>query len=90
MKNLVNKTWASLTEEQRESLLNRVSSTLNGTRDGEEITVDFENGLSIAATVIESEDEITFEISDEAVLYNPIQKWKHKKTKKENENEKND
>lgn len=74
LKNLVGKKWGELTHEEKESL--KISGYYPETRleIGEhQIIVDFENGLSVAGTLVVTEDEVEIVIDDQAIIYNPAE-----------------
>ena len=75
LKNLAGKKWGELTHEEKESL--KISGYYPETTRLEvgehQITVDFENGLSVAGTLVVTEDEVEIVIDDEGIIYNPAE-----------------
>ena len=74
MKNLENKKYGELNEAQKEEVLNMICSIYDGIevdQNGTDVIFDLNNGLSIAGKIIDSEEEVVYEIDDEAVIYNP-------------------
>ena len=74
MKNLENKKYGELNEAQKEEVLNMICSIYDGIevdQNGTDVTFDLENGLSVAGKIIDNEEEVVYEIDDEAVIYNP-------------------
>ena len=84
MKNLENKKYGELNEAQKEEVLNMICSIYDGIevdQNGTDVIFDLNNGLSIAGKIIDSEEEVVYEIDDEAVIYNP-KAWKNLKNEK--------
>ena len=74
MTNLEGKKYGELNEAQREEILNMISGTYDGIevdQNGTNVTFDLDNGLSVAGKIIDNEEEVVYEIDDEAVIYNP-------------------
>ena len=74
MKNLENKKYGELNEAQKEEVLNMICSIYDGIevdQNGTDVTFDLENGLSVAGKIIDNDEEVVYEIDDEAVIYNP-------------------
>ena len=61
--------FGDLTEGEKEEIMNRISGTYEVERGGERYTLDFDNGLSIAAIAGEEEDEISHRVADNARFY---------------------
>ena len=61
--------YGDLTEEEKEEIMNIVADTYKVERGGEGYTLDFTNGLSIAASAGEDEDEVTHKVADNARFY---------------------
>ena len=57
------------TEEEKEEIMNRISGTYEVDRGGDGYILDFANGLSIAASAGEEEDEVTHRVADNAKFY---------------------
>ena len=73
MTNLEGKKYGELNEIQQEEILNMITGTYDGIevdQNGTDVTFDLENGLSVAGKIIDNE-EVVYEIDDEAVIYNP-------------------
>ena len=72
-KNLADKKWGELTYEEKENL--KISGyypeTIRLEVGEHQIIVDFENGLSVAGTIVVTEDEMEIVINDQAIIYNP-------------------
>ena len=58
--------FGDLTEEEKEEIMNRISGTYEVEHGGEGYTLDFNNGLSIAASAGE---EVTHKVADNAKFY---------------------
>ena len=73
MTNLEGKKYGELNETQREEILNMITGTYDGIEVGQstDVTFDLENGLSVAGKIIDNDEEVVYEIDDEAVIYNP-------------------
>ena len=74
MTNLEGKKYGELNETQQEEILNMITGTYDGIevdKNGTDVTFDLENGLSVAGKIIDNEEEVVYEIDDEAVIYNP-------------------
>ena len=76
MTNLIGKKVKDLTAEEREYLENNISGDYRGLSNelekGENfITIDFVNGLSVAGILHNNEDEIYYELDEEATIYDP-------------------
>lgn len=74
MTNLEGKKYGELNEIQQEEILNRITGTYDGIevdQNGTDVTFDLENGLSVAGKIIDNDEEVVYEIGDEAVIYNP-------------------
>ena len=61
--------FGDLTEEEKKEIMDRISGTYEVEHGGEGYTLDFDNGLSIAATAGEGEDEVTHRVADNARFY---------------------
>ena len=69
---LIGKRFGELTDEEQMEILTEVSGTYESMMEkGEDVTIDFINGLSIAAKKIQSEDEIGYEIDFDSKFYDP-------------------
>ena len=75
LKNFAGKKWGELTHEEKENLnISGYYPEMNRLEVGNfEITVDFENGLSVAGTLVVTEDEVEIVIDDQAIIYNPAE-----------------
>ena len=74
MTNLEGKKYGELNEAQQEEILNMITGTYDGIevdQKGTDVTFDLENGLSVAGKIIDNDEEVVYEIDDEAVIYNP-------------------
>ena len=74
MTNLEGKKYGELNEAQQEEILNMITGTYDGIevdQNGTDVTFDLENGLSVAGKIIDNDEEVVYEIDDEAVIYNP-------------------
>lgn len=74
MKNLEGKKYGEFNEDQKEKILNMICSIYDGievNQNGTDVTFDLENGLSVAGKIIDNDEEVVYEIDDEAVIYNP-------------------
>ena len=74
MTNLEGKKYGELNETQQEEILNMITGTYDGIevdQNGTDVTFDLENGLSVAGKIIDNDEEVVYEIDDEAVIYNP-------------------
>ena len=80
MKNLVGKKVKDLSAEEREYLertisgdyLGEMKSSVN-TIGRHEVTIDFENGLSVGGWFVFTEKERYYEFDEEAVIYDPAE-----------------
>ena len=61
--------FGDLTEEEKEEIMNIVADTYKVERGGEGYTLDFNNGLSIAASAGEDEEEVEHSVADNARFY---------------------
>ena len=61
--------FGDLTEEEREEIMQTVSGTYEVEHGGDCYILDFDNGLSIAATAGEGEDEAIHKVADNAKFY---------------------
>lgn len=68
MNKLIGIKWGSLREDTKADLLER--AYYEGTGD---VTVDLTESISVAGTVINNEEEKVLEISDNSILYDPIE-----------------
>ena len=71
---LIGKRFGELTGEEQMEILTKVSGTyesMMGKGDGEDVTIDFINGLSIAGKRIKDEEEIGYEIDFDSKFYDP-------------------
>lgn len=69
---LIGKKFGELTDEEQMEILTEVSGTYESMMEkGDDVTVDFTNGLSIAGKKIQSEDEIGYEIDFDSKFYDP-------------------
>ena len=66
MSKLIGIKWGALSEETKTDLLERAFYEGTG-----EVIVDLTENLSVAGTVIDTEEERYLEIDDEAIIYNP-------------------
>ena len=75
MKNLEGKKVKDLTVEEREYLEARISGYYSGGNrliiGKNEVVVDFENGLSVDGWIINTEDEMVYELDEDAEIYHP-------------------
>lgn len=77
MKSLKGKKVKELTVEEREYLERTISGDYRMDDDGKikegrtEVTIDFENGLSVTGWVVSTEDEVYYELDEEAEIYDP-------------------
>ena len=74
MTNLEGKKYGELNETQQEEILNMITGTYDGIevdQNGTDVTFDLDNGLSVAGKIIDNDEEVVYEIDDEAVIYNP-------------------
>ena len=74
MTNLEGKKYGELNETQREEILNMITGTYDGievNQNGADVTFDLDNGLSVKGKIIDNDEEVVYEIDDEAVIYNP-------------------
>lgn len=74
MKNLEGKKVKDLTEEERIYLETTISGEYIGPNDKlvigvNEATLDFENGLSVAGWIINTDNEKYYYLNDEATIY---------------------
>lgn len=71
--NLVGRMYGSLTEEEKKSLgdpdIWKDGNALHHLQNGEDVLVDFENGLSVAGKLVVDGKDLGLEIDDEAVIY---------------------
>lgn len=70
MKRLVGKKWGELNEGTKNELLDSISND-NLHKVNGEVIIDFNNGLSIAGFVRQTEEEAIITIDDKAIIYNP-------------------
>ena len=76
MMHLEGKKVKDLTVEEREYLETRISGYYRGPNDKleigrNEVTIDFENGLSVNGWIVNTKEEIYYELNEEAEIYNP-------------------
>lgn len=75
MKNLQGKKVKDLTVEEREYLERTISGDYRGGNRLEigknEVIIDFENGLSVMGWIVCTEDEMHYELDEDAVIYDP-------------------
>ena len=76
MKNLEGKKVKDLTEEEKIYLETTISGEYIGPNDKlvigvNEATIDFENGLSVAGWIINTDNEIYYYLNEEATIYDP-------------------
>lgn len=73
--NLAGKKWGELTHEEKENLtISGYYPETTRLEVGEhQVTVDFENGLSVAGAIIVTEDEMEIFVDDQAIIYDPAQ-----------------
>ena len=74
MKNLEGKKYGELNEAQQNMIKNMITGTYDGIevdQNGTDVTFDLDNGLSVAGKIIDNDEEVVYEIDDEAVIYNP-------------------
>ena len=74
MKNLEGKKVKDLTVEEKVYLETTISGEYIGPKDKlvigvNEATIDFENGLSVAGWIINTDDEKYYKLNEEAVIY---------------------
>lgn len=65
-----------LSKEEREYLEATISGDYRGSNGKleigrNEVTIDFENGLSVLGWIVNTEDEMVYELNEDAVIYNP-------------------
>lgn len=79
---IIGRTYGSFTSEEQREIGQMVSGAYYGTTNeidnkrlsevGEyQITIDLENGLSVAGTLSVTEDEVVEYINDDGTFYNP-------------------
>ena len=79
---MIGRTYSSFTAEEQREIDQMVSGAYYGTTNeidnkrlsevGEyQITIDLENGLSVAGTLSVTEDEVVEYINDDGTFYNP-------------------
>lgn len=73
MTNLEGKKYGELNEAQQNMIKNMITGTYDGIEVGQstDVTFDLDNGLSVAGKIIDNDEEVVYEIDDEAVIYNP-------------------
>ena len=77
MKNkLEGKKVKDLSKDEREYLENTISGDYRGLDDKlvigrNEVVIDFENGLSVLGWVINTEEEMYYELDEDAEIYHP-------------------
>ena len=81
---MIGRTYGSFTTEEQREIDRMISGvyygTVNGVDNGRpsevgeyQITIDLENGLSVAGTLSVTEDEVVEYINDDGVFYNPAE-----------------
>ncbi|AYB00194.1 hypothetical protein [Lachnoanaerobaculum umeaense] len=81
---MIGRTYSSFTAEEQREIDQMVSGAYYGTTNeidnkrlsevGEyQITIDLENGLSVAGTLSVTEDEVVEYINDDGTFYNPAE-----------------
>lgn len=65
-----------LSKEERKYLESTISGDYRGLDDKlkmgkNEVTIDFENGLSVAGWIVNTEHEMYYELNEDAVIYDP-------------------
>lgn len=71
-KYLIGKKFGELTDQEQMEVLSKVSGNYEDMMEkGDDVTIDFINGLSIAGKKIQSEDEIGYEIDFDSKFYDP-------------------
>ena len=75
MMRLEGKKVKDLTVEEREYLETRISGYYTGGNrlivGKNEAVIDFENGLSVNGWIVNTKEEIYYELNEEAEIYNP-------------------
>lgn len=75
MKKLINKTWGSLTEEEKTILLlnaNCVDGISGNDSRGGDCIIDLTDALSVSGKLIVRDDEDVIQIEDDAIIYSPV------------------
>ena len=81
---MIGRTYGSFTTEEQREIDRMISGvyygTVNGVDNGRpsevgeyQITIDLENGLSVAGTLSVTEDEVVEYINDDGVFYKPAE-----------------
>ena len=81
---MIGRTYGSFTAEEQRQIDSMISGAYYGTVDGidndrpskigeYQITLDLNNGLSVAGTLSVSEDEVVEYINDNGIFYNPAE-----------------
>ena len=81
---MIGRTYSSFTAEEQREIDQMVSGAYYGTTNeidnkrlsevGEyQITIDIENGLSVAGTLSVTEDEVVEYINEDGIFYNPAE-----------------
>ncbi len=81
---MIGRTYSSFTAEEQREIDQMVSGAYYGTTNeidnkrlsevGEyQITIDLENGLSVAGTLSVTEDEVVEYINEDGIFYNPAE-----------------
>lgn len=81
MKELKGKKVKELTANEREYLEKTISGDYRGEMDDgrltigrHDVTIDFESGLSVKGWIINTEEEIFYELDDDAEIYDPCER----------------
>ena len=81
---MLGRTYGSFTTEEQKEINRMISGTYYGTLDGidngrpleigeYQVTIDLNNGLSVAGTLSISEDEVVEYINEDGIFYNPVE-----------------
>ena len=81
---MIGRTYGSFTTEEQKEINRMISGTYYGTLDGidngrpleigeYQVTIDLNNGLSVAGTLSISEDEVVEYINEDGIFYNPAE-----------------
>ena len=81
---MIGRTYGSFSKEEQRQIDSMISGAYYGTFDGidngrpsevgeYQITLDLNNGLSVAGTLSVSEDEVVEYINDNGIFYNPAE-----------------
>lgn len=71
---LIGKRYGELSEKEQEALKIMITGTYQGIFEnkGSKVTFDLKNGLSVPGEIIEENNELIYEIDEQAVIYDPI------------------